>query len=94
MHFFHCYIKWGSTIIFKYYVTYPDKRGEELEKHCRELETSGLHGCVALMKATHITMRKYQFTQSNEHMGVEESLPSKSKMTNSPYNNRTSSSVE
>ena len=76
--FFHSFIKWGSTVLFNEYVTYPKEPGEELSKHCKELEMCGLYGCVGSMDATHVTMTKCPVSRSNEHMGCKESLPSRS----------------
>ena len=75
--FFHTFIKWGSTVLFDKYVTYPSQAGDELEEHCKEMDMCGLHGCVASTDATHVTMNRCPILRSNEHTGKKQDLPSR-----------------
>jgi Plant transposon protein len=75
--FFHCFIYWGSTYLFKQYVCFPTT---ELETHdCKcMMESAGFHGCVASTDATHVTMMRCPVSRANEHRGPKESLPARS----------------
>jgi hypothetical protein len=62
--FFHSFIYWGSTCLFKKYVCFPTT---ELETHdCKlMMESAGFHGCVASADATHVTMIRCPVSRAN-----------------------------
>ena len=75
--FFHKFIQWGSSVLYEKYVSHPIEAGEEFNLHSKEMESCGLHGCIASTDATHVTMNKCPSVCSNEHTGFKESLPSR-----------------
>ena len=75
--FFHKFIYWGSTFLYSEFVTHPVSAGEELDFHKKEMDTCGLHGCIASTDATHVTMNRCPIARNNEHSGYKESLPSR-----------------
>ena len=75
--FLHVFIDWGSSVFFSSHVKYPTVAGSVANCHMTEMESCGLHGCIASTDATHITMFRCPVLRANEHMGSKESLPSR-----------------
>jgi hypothetical protein len=53
--FFHKFLEYGSTTLFKRHVRFP-KTPEEAKTHMGEMEKAGCHGCAGSMDAVHIMM--------------------------------------
>ena len=74
--FFHCFILWGSTVLYDSYVAYPIDK-EQAQYHVNEMELAGFHGCIGSTDATHVSMAKCPISRANEHKGHKEGLPSR-----------------
>jgi Plant transposon protein len=74
--FFHTFIKWGSSFLYKKYVVAP-KTKEELATHIKEMEEAGLHGCIGSVDATHIGMLRCHYARWNHHKGPKEGCPAR-----------------
>ena len=64
--FFHSFIKWGGSILFKMYVSIP---GTSDEARCNDYEVAGMCGCVGSMDATHVLAEKIFHDLKQEHNG-------------------------
>jgi hypothetical protein len=53
--FYHCFLNFGSTHLYSFYVNSPENAAEAQE-HMKEMEDAGFHGCVGSMDATHVKM--------------------------------------
>jgi hypothetical protein len=63
--FFHCFIYWGSTVLYNTYVQFP-RSFIHCKQYTDETDVAGLHGCVGATYATHIiVIRCLVFCEKN-----------------------------
>jgi hypothetical protein len=75
--FFHCFIYWGSTVLYHAYVQYP-RTAIQCKEYTKETDGAGFHGCFhGSTDATHITMMRCPVSRANEHRGPKELLPAR-----------------
>jgi hypothetical protein len=83
--FFHKFIEFGSTVLYKRYVVAP-KTAEEALEHTGPYTKAGLPGCVGSMDATHILLEKVEYRLRQSHLGFKSSHTARS--YNITVNNR------
>jgi Plant transposon protein len=74
--FFHCFIYWGSTVLYNTYVKFP-RNAIQCKDVSIDTDAAGFHGCVGSTDATHITMMRCPVSRANEHRGPKECLPAR-----------------
>jgi hypothetical protein len=74
--FFHKFIKWASTDLYKTYVIAPSTY-DEAQAHMKEMSEAGFDGCVGSVDATHVCMFRCPYGRANQHRGHKESLPAR-----------------
>jgi Plant transposon protein len=74
--FFHCFIYWGSTVLYEKFVRFP-KTASQCKDSNEIMAAAGFHGCVGSTDATHVTMMRCPVSRANEHRGPKESLPAR-----------------
>jgi hypothetical protein len=57
--FFHAFIKFGSTKLFKEYVIAPNDSNQEEAAHQHEYNIAGCHGAIDSTDAVHICLKEY-----------------------------------
>jgi hypothetical protein len=75
--FFHVFITWGSTILYKKFVIMPQQL-TDLDEYVREMEAARLHGCIGSVDATHIGMLRCPYGRWNQHKGPKMTGPAQS----------------
>ena len=75
--FFHCFIDYGSTVLFNKHVSFPTNF-EEAKTHMAEFAVAGFPGCVGSADCTHITMEKCDKHLKNHHTGPKSSHTTRS----------------
>jgi hypothetical protein len=75
--FFHCFVEFGSTVLYEKYVLTPDNVNEA-KTHMREFDEAGFPGCVGSSDATHITTDRCEYNLKNNHLGPKSSLTARS----------------
>jgi hypothetical protein len=66
--FFHRFIEFGRTVLYKKYVVAPAS-ADEAAAHIKEYKKAGLPGCVGSMDATHILLEKVEYRLRQSHLG-------------------------
>ena len=63
-HFFHVFLKYGSSIIYDRFIVMPTA-AEEAKTHMHEMKMAGFPGCISSTDATHITTDRcpYKYRQ-------------------------------
>lgn len=74
--FFHKFIRWASTELYKLYVITPSLYSES-ESHMAEMQEAGFDGCVGSVDATHICMLRCPYNRWNQHKGHKENMPAR-----------------
>ena len=74
--FFHVFIEFGSTKLFKRYVVAPASK-EQAQTHQHEFHQAGMPGCVGSTDATHIAMLRCPSQLRNYNMGHKLDLPTR-----------------
>jgi hypothetical protein len=70
--FFHKFIEFGSTVLYKRYVV-PPVNAEDAAQHSQEYAKAGLPGCIGSMDATHIILEKVEYRLRQSHLGFKSS---------------------
>jgi hypothetical protein len=70
--FFHQFILFGSTELYKKFVVSPT-RGEDAAHHTEEYRQAGLPGCVGSTDATHILLERVEYRLQQNHLGFKTS---------------------
>ena len=71
--FFHCFISFGSTMLYDEYVLAPTTE-EEARSHMKEMEEAGFHGCVGSMDATNVKIEMCRMWLHHMHIGFKSSF--------------------
>jgi hypothetical protein len=66
--FFHCFIDYCSTTLYKRYVISPSSP-EDAASHMHEMEQAGCHGSCGSTDGVHITMEKCSHRLKQHHLG-------------------------
>ncbi len=75
--FLHCFLEFGSTILFDKYVKFPINF-DEAKSHMAEFAVAGFPGCVGSADCTHITTEKCEYNLKNHHLGAKSSHTTRS----------------
>jgi hypothetical protein len=75
--FFHRFIDFGSTILYKKFVISPSN-ASEASWHTHEYAQAGLPGCVGSSDATHIVLEKVEYRLRQSHLGFKSSHTARS----------------
>ena len=75
-HFFHQFIKIGSTILFEKYVSTP-RTAEEIERHMSEFKLAGMPGACASSDATSIVHEMCSHRIQRIHKGFKTKYPTR-----------------
>jgi hypothetical protein len=71
--FFHVFIKFGSTVLYKKWVPTPVNLPEAL-LNMKEYTEAGFPGCVGSSDCTHIVADRCEYNLKNNHLGAKNSL--------------------
>lgn len=74
--FFHVFIEWGSTTLYKEYVVIPSTT-TAAEDCMHEMNVAGFHGCIGSSDATHVGLEKCSWRLTNLHDGHKLNMPSR-----------------
>jgi hypothetical protein len=69
--FFHEFIKWGSTKLYKEYVKLPESINEATELAEEEYKAAGFPGCIGSMDGTHVEHSRISFAHRQSHMSFK-----------------------
>jgi hypothetical protein len=69
--FFHAFIKFGSTKLFKEYVIAPNDSNQEVAAHQHEYNIAGCHGAIGSTDAVHIMSERISYKLRNQHIGFK-----------------------
>jgi hypothetical protein len=83
--FFHKFIQFGSSVLYKKYVLTPTT-AHEASEHTQQYAKSGLPGCVGSIDATHNLLERVEYRLRQSHLGFKGSHTSRS--YNITVNNR------
>jgi hypothetical protein len=70
--FLHCFIEFGSTVLFKKHVVAP-VHVDEARSNMQEYAAAGFPGCVGSADCTHIVTESCEFYLKNNHLGLKSS---------------------
>ena len=68
--FFHVFIEWGSTVLYKKWVIAPSTKSEILD-NSHEYTKAGFPGCVGSTDATHILLERVCYRLRQAHLGFK-----------------------
>jgi hypothetical protein len=69
--FFHVFIKFGSTKLFKEYVIPPNDSNHGAAQHQHEYNIAGCHGAIGSTDAVHIMSERISYKLRNQHIGFK-----------------------
>lgn len=75
--FFHRFIDYSSSILFKRYVVSPAS-SSDASGHMHEMELAGMHGAVGSTDGVHVTMEKCSHRLKQQHLGPKLSQTARS----------------
>jgi hypothetical protein len=68
--FFHCFVMYGSTVLYEKYVKYP-QTAEEAKNHMAEFAMAGLPGALGSTDATHVLLERVLHAMRQAHLGFK-----------------------
>ena len=77
--FFHQFVKYEASILYKRYVSYPIN-SKEAETHMEEFTIAGMNGAFGSMDAAHVIIERCLYRLKHNHLG------GKSHLTCCPFN--------
>ena len=72
--FFHAFIGWGSSFLFKKMVVSPSTADEAM-LHMLEMRDAGLNGCIRSKDATHVPLNRRPIQNNNLHKEYKMCVP-------------------
>jgi hypothetical protein len=67
--FFHKFIYFGSTVLYKEFVITPSHSNQDTGTHQHEFNQAGCNGAIGSTDAVHVILEKVQRTVRNSHLG-------------------------
>jgi len=74
--FFHCFIDYGSTILYNTHVVFPATT-KEVAEHMHKYMLAGLNGCCGSMDVTHVLVDMCRHNLRQMHMGFKMKNPAR-----------------
>ena len=69
--FFHVFIKFGSTKLYKEYVIAPNESNQEYLSHQHEYNLVGCHGAIGSTDAVHVLSERIRYKRRNAHIAFK-----------------------
>lgn len=69
--FFHAFLEFGSTKLFKEYVISPNESNQDAATHQHEYNTAGCNGAIGSGDAVHIMSERISYKRKNQNTGFK-----------------------